>query len=142
MVSLFLFFIVNSFALFAIGILLARNVWCLGANMTTIEGWEVERHEALVRRAKALGGYLDGPNGAKVRIVKQEFPYDIGILQNMRQGWGANPLLWLWPFAPTPSNHSGMTFETNDFEGLKICHLSHWIKHAHHFRSIDNMATT
>ena len=86
--------------------------------MTTIEGWEIERHETLVRRARLLGGYLDGPDGTKVRIRKQEFPYDIGILRNMRQGMGGTLWLWIWPFLATPSNKSGLYFETNGFEGI------------------------
>jgi hypothetical protein len=57
-------------------------------NTYTIEGWEIERHETLVRRARYLGGYLDGPDGVKVRIVKQEYPYDIGLWQNVVQGMG------------------------------------------------------
>ena len=102
--------------LFAISILLARNIWCLGANVTTIESWEIERHESLVRRARTRGGYLDGPDGIRVKITKNEFPYDIGILKNIRQGMGSSLLLWLVPFAPTPSNESGLSFETNGFE--------------------------
>lgn len=117
MVFLFVFLTVNTITLFALAVLLARNVWCLGGNVTTIEGWEIERHETLVRRARVLGGYLDGPDGIKIGIRKQEFPYDIGILQNMMQGMGGNPLLWLWPFAATPSNASGLDFKTNGFEG-------------------------
>lgn len=74
--------------LFALAVLLIRSVWCLAVNTTTIEGWEIERHAALVRRARYLGGYLDGPDGVRVRIVKQEFPYDIGIWQNIKQGMG------------------------------------------------------
>ncbi len=75
--------------LFALGILLVRVIWCLGANTTTIEGWEIERHEALLRRARTLGGYLTGPNGIQVKIVKQEFPYDIGIWRNLVQSMGS-----------------------------------------------------
>lgn len=85
--------------------------------MTTIEGWEIERHETLVYRARKQGGYLNGPGGARIRIRKQEFPYDIGIFQNIRQGMGGTPLLWLWPFAATPLNESGLDFKTNEFEG-------------------------
>ena len=66
-----------------------RVVWCLGANTTTIEGWEIERHNALLRRARALGGYLTGPNGIQVKVVKQEFPYDIGIWRNFVQSMGS-----------------------------------------------------
>lgn len=120
LVFLFIFLIVNSLTLFALAILLARNIWCLGGNVTTIEGWEIERHQTLVRRARVLGGYLDGPDGMRVKIRKQEFPYDIGILQNMRQGMGGTPLLWLWPFTATPSIESGLDFETNGFEGT-VC---------------------
>ena len=118
MIFLFVFLVVNSVTLFALAILLARNVWCLGGNVTTIEGWEIERHETLVRRARALGGYLDGPDGVKVEIVKQEFPYDIGIVRNMIQGMGGTPLSWLWPFSGTPSKESSLDFETNGFEGI------------------------
>ncbi len=117
MIVFFVLFAANCFALFVIGLLFVRNVWCLGANVTTIEGWEIERHKTLVRRARALGGYLDGPDGTKVKVSKQEFPYDIGILQNIRQGMGGTFLLWLWPFAPTPANNSGLAFEVNGFEG-------------------------
>ncbi|KAI4245296.1 MAG: hypothetical protein LQ352_006608 [Teloschistes flavicans] len=96
--------------------MLVRNIWILGSNVTTIEGWEIERHETLVRRANARGGYLDGPDGVRIRIAKQEFPYDVGIYQNARQGMGSTFLLWLWPFASTPSSSTGLDFETNGFE--------------------------
>lgn len=88
LVHLFLLIVANSIVLFALIILLVRTVWCLAINNTSIEVWEIERHETLLRRARYLGGYLDGPDGAKVRIVRQEFPYDIGIWQNFRQGMG------------------------------------------------------
>lgn len=117
MVFLLVFTVANSITLFALSILLARNIWLLGSNMTTIEGWEVERHETLVRRAKALGGYIDGPDGVRVKITKQEFPYDIGIFRNVQQGMGGSVMSWLWPFAASPEATSGSEFETNGFEG-------------------------
>ena len=85
--------------------------------MTTIEGWEIDRHRTLARRARAFGGFLDGPDGTKIRIVKQEFPYDIGIWSNINQGMGGNLFTWFWPFASTPSARGGLTFEVNGFEG-------------------------
>ena len=85
--------------------------------MTTIEHWEIDRHRTLTRRARAFGGYLDGPDGTKIRIVKQEFPYDIGIWANIKQGMGGGLFTWLWPFAFTPSVLSGLEFEVNGFEG-------------------------
>lgn len=117
LVCLFIFIITNSVTLFALLVLLIRNIWVLGANVTTIEGWEIERHATLVRRAKVLGGYLDGPDGSRIRIATQEFPYDVGIFSNIQQGLGRNPLIWLWPFAATLDNELSLHFPTNGFEG-------------------------
>lgn len=75
---------------FALFILLVRSLWSLVFNTTTIESWEIERHETLVRRARVLGGYLEGPGGKKIRIQKQEFPYDVGIWSNIRDGMGGS----------------------------------------------------
>ncbi|KAK2737631.1 Palmitoyltransferase [Onygenales sp. PD_40] len=104
--------------LFALAILLTRTLWCLGGNTTTIEVWEIERHRTLIRRARVFGGYLDGPDGVRVRIQKQEFPYDIGIWNNIKSGMGgsANVISWFWPFAATPPQNSGLEFEVNGFE--------------------------
>jgi palmitoyltransferase len=114
---LFATLIANSITLFAVGILAIRNLWTLAVNVTTIEGWEIERHRTLLRRARHYGGYLETPNGETIRIKKQEFPYDIGILQNIFQGMGtANPVQWVNPLAPTPRLESGLSFEMNGFE--------------------------
>lgn len=85
---LFILIALNSLTLFALGILFIRAVWCLVVNTYTIEGWEIERHETLLRRSRVLGGYLDGLDGTRVRIVRQEFPYDIGFWNNIVQGMG------------------------------------------------------
>ena len=114
---LFVVFIVNSFTLFALALLCIRNIWCLAVNTTTIEGWEIERHRTLVRRARHFGGYLEGLDGGQVRIKKQEFPYDVGILSNIVQGMGtANPLSWINPLAATPPVQNGLSFPINGFE--------------------------
>jgi len=90
-------------------------------NITTIESWEIERHATLLRRSRFLGGYLDGPDGIKVRITKQEFPYDIGLWSNVVQAMGSrNPLAWFWPLSATPTTESGQAFETNGFEDPSI----------------------
>lgn len=113
---LFILILVNSLTLFMVSITFFRTAWGLGGNVTTIESWEIERHEQLLRRARVLGGYLDGPDGIRMRIVRQEFPYDIGIWSNIVQGMGtANVLAWFWPFSATPRT-SGLMFETNGFE--------------------------
>ena len=117
MLGLFLLTLINTITLFAVGINLLRSLWSVWNNITTIESWEIDRHKALLRRAKTMGGYLDGPNGEKIRIKKQEFPYDIGIYSNLVQALGSNPLTWLWPLASTISDDSGLDFEVNGFEG-------------------------
>ncbi|CAO1598271.1 Palmitoyltransferase [Xanthoria calcicola] len=116
MISLFTFTLTNSITLFALAVLLIRNIYTLASNTTTIESWEIERHDTLVRRARSHGGYLDGPDGQKIRIQRQEFPYDIGIYANVRQAMGTGVWTWLWPFAATPANERGLAFETNGFE--------------------------
>lgn len=86
--------------------------------MTTIESWEVERHQALRRRARVMGGYLEGVSGVRVRIDSQEFPWDIGILFNFRQAFGTwNIFVWFWPFARNNSTESGLVFEHNEIDG-------------------------
>ncbi|KAL2000013.1 hypothetical protein VTN02DRAFT_3662 [Thermoascus thermophilus] len=115
---LFSLIVVNSLTLFALSILLLRTIWSLGGNVTTIESWEIERHKTLLRRARRFGGYLEGPDGIKVRIKKQEFPYDVGIWENIKAGMGgsSNILSWFWPFAATPDRSTGLEFEVNGFE--------------------------
>lgn len=71
-----------------LSILWIRSVWSLFANQFTIEGWEQERHSTLLRRARVFGGWLDGPDGSRIRIRHQEYPYDIGLWSNVVQGMG------------------------------------------------------
>ncbi|KAL4765050.1 putative palmitoyltransferase with autoacylation activity Pfa4 [Aspergillus foveolatus] len=119
---LFILFITNSLTLFALSLLLLRTLWSLGSNTTTIESWEIERHETLLRRARRLGGSLPGPGGINVHITKQEFPYDIGIWSNIKAGMGgsANVLSWFWPLARTPDRSTGLEFEENGFEDPSV----------------------
>ncbi|KPI44941.1 Palmitoyltransferase pfa4 [Cyphellophora attinorum] len=116
LIHFFMLIVANSLTLFLVGIMLFRGIYMIATNVTTIEGWEIERHEQLLRRARALGGYLDGPDGIRVKIERHEYPYDIGIWQNMRDNMGtANILSWFWPFARGVRT-DGMIFETNGFE--------------------------
>lgn len=78
----------NSVTWLGLFILLVRTIGTILFNTTTIESWEIERHETLVRRARVLGGSLEGPGGVNVVIRKQEFPYDIGIFSNIVQAMG------------------------------------------------------
>jgi palmitoyltransferase len=116
LVLLMVLLFMNSITLFGVGILFIRSAWSLVTNVTTIESWEIERHKTLVRRARALGGYLEGPEGQRVAIAKQEFPYDVGIWTNICHGMGGWPLTWINPFAATLPYGGGWEFEVNDFE--------------------------
>lgn len=99
-----------------VGITFFRSFYALCCNVSTIESWEIERHEQLLRRSRVLGGYLNGPDGTRIRLVRQEFPYDIGVWHNVCAGMGMNnPFGWLSPWAKTPST-DGLTFDTNGFE--------------------------
>jgi len=116
-VLLFFEGIVNSLTLFGMGIVLLRMMWSLLTNTTTIEGWEIERHETLVRRSKFSGGFLEASGGQRMKIVKQEFPWDLNIISNVAQGMGTkNPLAWPWPFAFSLPIDSGLDFPTNGLE--------------------------
>jgi palmitoyltransferase len=104
--------------LLALSILLVTATQGLLTNTTMIESWEIERHEALVEKAKYLGGYVHGPGGRRVRIQKQEFPYDIGVWKNLVQGMGGgNILAWFLPFGGGAENKFGWgPWEENGFE--------------------------
>ncbi|KAJ5085218.1 hypothetical protein N7532_009989 [Penicillium argentinense] len=118
LIHLFVLIVVNTVTWLGIFILLVRTLYSVLFNITTIESWEIERHDTLVRRARVLGGSLEGPGGVQVRIRKQEFPYDIGLFPNIAQAMGGtiNIFSWFWPFAATPDRKTGWEFETNGFE--------------------------
>lgn len=116
-VHLFCLLIVNSLTLFALGILLARTLYSMAGNVTMIEEWEIERHEALVERSRKKGGIVYGSGGQKMRVQKQEFPYDIGIWKNICQALDTNNvLLWFLPVSGSPSAMSALEWEENGFE--------------------------
>lgn len=109
--------VITNMLFFVLIILAVTSIHSLVLNITMIERWEIERHEALVDRARRNGGYVYGPGGRRIHIKKQEFPYDIGIWENLVQGTGTtNVLAWFLPFGGGPTSESGWEFETNGFE--------------------------
>lgn len=50
--------LVTGVTLLMIGMLCARTLYCLAVNVTSVESWEIERHEALLKRARKHGGVL------------------------------------------------------------------------------------
>ncbi|OBT44695.1 hypothetical protein VE00_04364 [Pseudogymnoascus sp. WSF 3629] len=114
---LVILFATNSLALFILLILLVSAGNSLAMNTTMIESWVIERHESLANKARYHGGFVHGPGGRRIRIRKQEFPYDIGIWKNLVQGMGTpNVLAWFLPFAGDPGNETGWEFPVNGFE--------------------------
>jgi palmitoyltransferase len=113
--------VANSITLFTVGVICVRSLYSLALNTTTIESWEIERHRLLLRRARACGGYLSCPDGSRIYLKKQEFPYDVGILRNIWHGMAGGPWWWLMPLAPSPPLHGGQKFDVNDFEGKPGC---------------------
>ena len=90
-------------ATLALGIMLVTTVRGWLFNMTMIEGWELERHEAALDRSGRDWWDISGPEGAKLRVERTEFPYDVGVFANMAQAMGTrNVLLWFFPLAGNP----------------------------------------
>lgn len=153
LVHLLLLLVANTVTWLGIFILLIRTVWSMLFNTTTIESWEIERHETLVRRARVLGGFLEGPGGVKIRIRKQEYPYDIGLFSNIVHSMGdsinvsvcllpsacqaiwltiSQIFSWFWPFASTPDRRNGWSFETNEFEGMPKQKVNNFLEKSDH----------
>lgn len=135
MVHLVLLALLGGLTALALGILLATTTrgWVL--NQTMIEGWEAERHEAVLLRHKKGGwwshdDYDDDGDGygrgrpPRVPIRRVEFPYDLGFFDNMAQAMGTrNVLSWFDPFVgggPLVDNReagkgTGWEWEENGF---------------------------
>ncbi|KAG0334601.1 Palmitoyltransferase [Podila humilis] len=81
-----LFLVINIFVdggvLLAVGILCITHLWSMMSNTSTIEVWEKEKVEGMIKKGK---------------IRKTLFPYDVGCMNNYRQVLGPWMLLWLWP---------------------------------------------
>jgi palmitoyltransferase len=114
---MFVLIVLNSLVLFGLFILFIHAAHSLATNTTMIENWEIERHEALVERARKNGGWVYTNGGHKMRIESQEFPYDIGVWKNLVQGMGTwNVLMWFMPFGGAPRIEDAGGYEVNGFE--------------------------
>lgn len=100
LVHLVLLALLDAAVALALGILLYTTARGWALNMTMIEGWELERHEALLDRYEGEEGRWWAGGDEVLRLERVEFPYDVGMFANMAQAMGtANPLLWFWPLA-------------------------------------------
>ncbi|KAF9977916.1 Palmitoyltransferase [Actinomortierella ambigua] len=94
------FLILNIFVdggvLLAVGSLCVYHLWSLINNTSTIEVWEIEKVEKMIKAGK---------------MRKTKFPYDLGCKRNYRQVLG--PRLWmcLWP---QKMHGTGLEYEVMD----------------------------
>lgn len=125
LVSLALLSIVNFLTSVALGIMLVTTVKSWVTNQTMIEGWEVDRHEAIIERGGRDWWDVVGPDGEPIQFEKLEFPYDIGFFANMTQAMGtSNVLLWFFPLSGNPpvskdGKGSGWEWEENGFNRIE-----------------------
>ena len=88
----------------ALGIMLVTSGKACVLNRTSIEGWELEKHESLMERSKREWWDMKGADGKVIRIESTEFPYDVGFFANMAQAMGTkNPIWWFFPLAGNPT---------------------------------------
>ncbi|KZT62662.1 zf-DHHC-domain-containing protein [Calocera cornea HHB12733] len=66
----------------AVGLFSLYHFYLLATNTTTIEAWEKDKVAMLVRRG---------------RIEKIKFPYNLGLVQNLRYVLGSSMLFWCLP---------------------------------------------
>ncbi|ORZ10242.1 DHHC palmitoyltransferase-domain-containing protein [Absidia repens] len=78
-----------------VAILSGYHVYCITTNTTTIEGWEKGRSLTL----KSMGTVHD-----------VMYPYDQGVMNNIKFVLGRQPLLWFWP---RQMEGSGLSFPIN-----------------------------
>ncbi|KAG8407699.1 Palmitoyltransferase [Metarhizium acridum] len=75
-----------------------------------IEGWQIERHDAVMERGGQDWWDINGSDGKKIRVERVEFPYDLGFFANMSQAMGSsNFLLWFFPLSGSPKVGKGGT---------------------------------
>ncbi|KAG0370612.1 DHHC palmitoyltransferase-domain-containing protein [Gamsiella multidivaricata] len=74
--------VVDGGVLLAVGFLTIYHLWSMISNTSTIEVWEQEKVDAMIKKGK---------------IRKVKYPYDVGCLRNYRQVLGESTWFWLWP---------------------------------------------
>ncbi|PSR94482.1 DHHC palmitoyltransferase-domain-containing protein [Coniella lustricola] len=130
MIHLTLLGFLGGLASLALGVLLLTTFRSWVLNQTMIEGWEIERHDAVLLRAKRGGGWWTSPSSSSfgsssnLRINRVEFPYDNDFFDNMAQAMGTkNILSWFDPLIGggpriannTPGRGTGWEWEENGF---------------------------
>ncbi|KAF9406039.1 Palmitoyltransferase [Podila epigama] len=95
--------LVDGGVLLAVGTLCIYHLWSMISNTSTIEVWEREKVDGMIKKGK---------------IRKIKFPYDVGCRRNYAQVLGPHVWLWLWPQRMLGS---GLEYEViDDKEAAKI----------------------
>ncbi|EFY86345.1 palmitoyltransferase pfa4 [Metarhizium acridum CQMa 102] len=98
------------FTSLALAIMLVTTMKSWLFNCTMIEGWQIERHDAVMERGGQDWWDINGSDGKKIRVERVEFPYDLGFFANMSQAMGSsNFLLWFFPLSGSPKVGKGGT---------------------------------
>lgn len=71
------------------------HFYCIATNQTTIESWEKDRVQTMIRRGK---------------IRKVRYPYHLGTWHNVVSMLGSNPFLWCLPLRTIP-DADGLTYD-------------------------------
>ncbi|KAH7374969.1 DHHC zinc finger domain-containing protein [Plectosphaerella cucumerina] len=133
------------FTTLGLGIMLYATTHDWLENTTTIEGFEIHRHNEILERDRRGGAWWSAraghddddddsadpdidPRDRPVIVERVEFPYDIGYWANLTQSMGSsNPLVWVLPWSGAPAVSTtegkgrGWEWEENGFnhtEGL------------------------
>jgi hypothetical protein len=101
--------------LIAVGVFSLFHLWSIVTNTTTIEGWEKDKVASLKRRGKirevrfppflfhsAIESYLPS-------LSQYRYPYNLGVLPNLKAVLGKNTFLWCWPQS---APGSGLSYPT------------------------------
>ncbi len=91
------------FVLVSVGILCLYQLYYVMTNTTTIESFEKEKVVSLVERGK---------------LKHAQFPFDLGVLENVYSVFGRNVFLWLLPMG---ARGDGLSFSIRlDLQGVSF----------------------
>ncbi|KAK4647547.1 Palmitoyltransferase [Podospora bellae-mahoneyi] len=130
LISITLLCLANFGTFFALFILLVTTLKSWVMNITLIEMWELDRHNALISKISSSSSndyWTDDFDPASLSRI--EFPYDLGFFSNMSQAMGtANFFRWFLPvggggpkLADQKKGGLGWEYEENgfnDWEGM------------------------
>jgi hypothetical protein len=84
------------------------HFWCLCTNTTTIEGWERDKVERMIRKQRIAEVSGPGEYFSDISLLSSytllllplsqvDYPFDLGVLRNIQSVLGKSPLRWCVP---------------------------------------------